>query len=132
MIGGYVLDAGAVRQLAMQQPYMVTRVVVAVRYGQTLHVPTTALAAGLVGLDVAEPGPREEFEEVLNSPVFGFADLDRGAALTVAELATAAGVNVATAHTAHVALRRPALPVLTDRPAELHKLSPRIQVDELP
>ena len=131
MIGGYILDAGAVRHLALGRPFMVARVVVSVEQIQVLLVPTTALAAGLIGGDIS-PRRREQVDDALAAPVFEFQDLDRPAALAVSEMATMAGVDLATAHVAHLALRRPGWPVITDRPAELHKVHPGIETVELP
>ncbi|MDT3396561.1 hypothetical protein RKE29_07880 [Streptomyces sp. B1866] len=131
MIGGYILDAGAVRQLALGRPFMVARVFVSVEQIQVLYVPTTALAAGLVGMDLS-PRRREQVDDALAAPVFEFHPLDRPAALAVAELATMAQVDLAAAHSAHLALRRPGWPVITDRPADLHKVHPGIEIAELP
>ncbi|WP_438297663.1 hypothetical protein [Streptomyces sp. HUAS TT7] len=131
MIGGYILDATAVRQLAHGGPYMVARVFYAVEAVQALYVPTTALAAGLVGFDLSA-ARREQVEQALDAPAFAIHDLDRSAALAVAEIATMAQVDIATAHVAHIALRRPGLPVLTTQPGELHKVNPTIETEELP
>ncbi|MEU4954951.1 hypothetical protein [Streptomyces lavendulae] len=131
MIGGYILDATAVHQLALGRPHMVARVFYAVEAVQALYVPSTALAAGLVGYDVS-PLRREQVEQALDAPAFNLHDLDRSTALAVAEIATMAQVDIATAHVAHLALRRPGLPVLTTRPGELHKVNPTIEVEEIP
>ncbi|GGX14210.1 hypothetical protein [Streptomyces chryseus] len=131
MIGGYILDAGAIRQLVLGRPFMVARLVVSVEQIQVLYVPTTALAAGLIGHDIS-PRRREQVDLALAAPVFEFHRLDRPAALAVAELATMAQVDLATAHAGHLALRRPGWPVITDRPAELHKMHPGIETVELP
>ncbi|MDI3390638.1 hypothetical protein QIS99_31245 [Streptomyces sp. B-S-A8] len=131
MIGGYILDASAVRQLAQGNPYMIARVYVAVEKVQALYVPTTALAAGLVGHDLTA-ARREQVEQALEAPAFQLHDLDQPTALAAAELATMCQVDIASAHVAHLALRRPGLPVLTTRPSELHKVHPAIEVEELP
>ncbi|MGW0917372.1 hypothetical protein ACWD1Z_37790, partial [Streptomyces sp. NPDC002784] len=60
-------------------------------------------AAGLVGGDIS-PLRREQVDDALAASVFEFHDLDRPTALAVSELATMAGVDLATAHAAHLAL----------------------------
>jgi hypothetical protein len=107
---------------------MVARVVVSVERIQILLVPTTAPAAGLVGGDIS-PRRRRQVDDALAAPVFEFHDVDRPTAPAVSELATMAGVDLATAHSA---LRRPGWPVLTAHPAEPHKVHPGIETVELP
>ncbi|WRZ95627.1 hypothetical protein OHB54_45490 [Streptomyces sp. NBC_01007] len=110
---------------------MVARVVVSVERIQILLVPTTAPAAGLVCGDIS-PRRRGQADDALAAPVFEFHDVDRPTAPAVSELATMAGVGLATAHAAHLALRRPGWPVLTAHPAEPHKVHPGIETVELP
>lgn len=85
MSDGKILTAAAIRAWANGSVYMAALVTVAVDRLTTLHIPSTALAAGLHG---ATPVRASAIEERLDDPIFVVDDLDRDTATAVARVAT--------------------------------------------
>lgn len=129
MTGGYILDHTAVRSLAHGSVYLAARIHVSAQSAQPLYVPGLCLAQGLTETVLGEV--RQRIEEAFAAPSFVFRSLDELSCWAVAQIAGDRGVDVATAHAAHVGLST-GLPVLTCCGGLYERIDKRIATEPLP
>lgn len=129
MSDGYILDHTAVRALAHGSVYLAARVHVSTLSAQALYVPGVCLAQGLAETVISEV--RQRIEEAFAAPSFVFRPLDELSCWAVAQIAGDRGVDVATAHAAHVGLTT-GLAVLTRSEERYRKIDPRILTEPIP
>ncbi|MEU5425015.1 hypothetical protein AB0H73_05330 [Streptomyces olivoreticuli] len=128
MSSGYVLDHTAVRALAHGNIYMAARVFRSVQVVQPLYVPATAFAQGLADSTLTEVG--QQLHDALSAPCFIFRPLDEASCWAAAQIAHERATDIATGHTAHLALGS-GLPVLTHNPDTYKHIDARIDVEPI-
>lgn len=117
MIGGRVLDTGALTAYVDRATFISAVVAVAVRDAIALLVPTTALGDAVT----ARPSGGPVLAELLAQPVVLIAELTVPTAIEVGRTVDRAGGDVTVAHVAHLAHVR-GWPVITDRPHTLRRM----------
>ena len=128
MIGGVVLDAGALSDLAAGDTRRAATIVdYAIRSLRTILVPTTALMAAWAA---GKPEAQTFLALFPGLPVVLVDDLDRDTAIDAGEAAAEAGISVPhdVMHTVQAAAAR-GWPVLSGRPDDVRALNPRLVVE---
>ncbi|MGH3904050.1 MAG: hypothetical protein ACRDTE_07675 [Pseudonocardiaceae bacterium] len=127
MIGGKVLDASALAELARRRPAAFAWLRTARVLGIPLYLPTLALAE----VRAVRPDAAPLLADLLTHPSVLLGELDGATADQVEQVLLDAHVFDATAgHVVHVARQR-GWPALTADPGRLHHVDPDPEVDLL-
>ena len=127
MIGGKVLDASALAELARQRPAAFAWLRTARVLGIALYLPAFALAE----VRAVRPDAAPLLADLLTHPSVLVGELDAAMAEQVDRLLLEANAFDALAgHVIHIARQRH-WPVLTADPGRLHRIDPAVDVDLL-
>lgn len=125
MIGGKVLDPGALVSYLDGRLAVVSWLAVAPEIGLVLYLPDLVLQE--VATLCPDDGPR--LAALLDHPHVIHGRLDKAAAADIRQMLTTAGVWDATAGAAIHAARTRGWPVLTADHTRLHRIDPTLDVD---
>jgi predicted nucleic acid-binding protein len=127
VIGGKVLDASALAELARRRPAAFAWLRTARTLNIALYVPALALAE----VRAVRPDAAPLLADVLTHPSVLVGELDAAMADEVERLLLeAAAFDALAGHVIHVAQQR-GWPVLTSDPGRLHRIAPAVDVDLL-
>lgn len=133
ILGGFVLDATALDQLAAANIYATTFADRAAVRGIVLVIPASVLAESWQRAVRADPDRRDEFHELLASPMVIVDPLDTDAASACGDLMIGLDQehDVAAAHVV-LSARERQWSVLAADPARLWAVEPTLIVEQLP
>ena len=133
VLGGFVLDAGALEELAGANIYAATFADRAAVRGIVLIVPATALSESWQRAVRVDPDRRDHLRELLDSPMVVVAPLDEDTATACGDLMI--GVDqppdVSAAHVVLCARDRE-WPVLAGDPDRIRRIEPDLSIEKLP